>query len=130
MRHTHAEDNVTGYLRPDQRLHDRPLDPCCNVGEATHAVERQAQTQHPIHAEQGGMAVIGGRVQPLHIIERDERIGQKPEQPRTAQIPEQNGEEEHEWPMIGRPPLGFMLNLIPRWASSSSTSRELVVKRK
>jgi hypothetical protein len=32
--------------------------------------------------------------------------------------------------MIGRPPLGFMLNLIPRWASSSSTSRELVVKRK
>jgi hypothetical protein len=45
MRHTDAEDNVAGYLRSDQRLHDRPLDPCCNVGEATHAVELQAQTQ-------------------------------------------------------------------------------------
>jgi hypothetical protein len=76
------------------------------------------------------MAVVGGRVQPLHTIERDGRIGQKPEQPRTDQIPEQDGGEEHEWPMIGRLPLGFMLNLIPRWASSSSTSRELVVKRK
>ena len=46
------------------------------------------------------MGMVGGRVQPLHVIERDGRIDQEAEQPGADQIPEQDGREEHERPMI------------------------------
>ncbi|MNY26256.1 hypothetical protein D3C86_1600930 [compost metagenome] len=89
----------------------QPLAPDARIGQATHAVEHQTQAQHAIDPEQCRVAMASRRVQPLHVIEGDRRIDQEAKQPRADQVPEKDGGEEAEGPVIDLFPLVLTFQL-------------------
>ena len=68
------------------------------------AEEHQAEAEHAVHAEERRVAVHGGRVEALHVVERDGRIDQEAEEARADEIPEGHGDEEVDRPFVGRDP--------------------------
>ena len=64
------------------------------------AEEHQADAEHAVDAEERGVAVHRRRVQALHVVERDRRVDEEAEQARADQIPERDGDEEVDRPLV------------------------------
>lgn len=66
--------------------------------------KHQADPQHAVYPEQRRVTVQRRGVESLHVIQRDRRVNQEPEQSRSNQIPETHSQEEIDGPFVfGRP---------------------------
>ena len=79
--------------------------------ERPQAKQREAKTEHSIHAEQSGVAMDGSKVESLNVVKGDGRIDEEAEQSGSDQIPERNGDEEIDGPLVVRNPLRFLRRL-------------------
>ena len=95
QRHGRQADVECPEARLQQALIPRHIRP-----QAAQAEQHQTDAEEPIHAEQRGVAVQRRQVQPLHVIERQRRIDQEPEQPGANHIPESDRDEEQDRPAI------------------------------
>ena len=68
--------------------------------EAAQAEQHQADAQHAVHTEQGGVAVGGGHVQALHVVERGRRVDREAQQAGTDGVPEGHGHEAQHGPLV------------------------------
>ncbi len=64
----------------------------------------KSQAEHAVHAEQRGVSVHRSQVQSLHVVERDRRIDHEAEEAGAHEIPERNGDEEVDRPLVGADP--------------------------
>ena len=68
------------------------------------AEEHQADAEHAVHAEQGGVAVDRRRVEALHVVEGERRVDEEAEEARADQVPERHGDEEQDRPSVACDP--------------------------
>ena len=61
--------------------HSGPFFPRFSGTQRAQTEQHQAKAKHAVYAEKRSVSVNGGRVQPLHVVERDGRIDQKPNNP-------------------------------------------------
>src|SRR5207237_1795369 len=73
---------------------------CTAWAQRAQAEQHQAQSQHPVDTEQSGMAMHGGSVQTLHVIQGDGRIDQKSKQSGAYEVPECHRNKEVDGPLI------------------------------
>ncbi|ABA47752.1 hypothetical protein BURPS1710b_2803 [Burkholderia pseudomallei 1710b] len=94
--HHHEEADVQ---QPERGLEQR-IAPCIALGHAAQAEQHQADAEHPVHAEQRGVAVRGRHVQALHVVERDRRVDREAEQARADGVPQADRDEAENRPLV------------------------------
>src|SRR6185436_1582191 len=94
--HHHPEADIEA---PERRP-EQTLAPARRIRKATHAEQRQPNSEHAIDAEQRGVCMRCGRVEPLHVIKREWRINEKAKQSRTNHIPDEDTGKECERPFV------------------------------
>jgi hypothetical protein len=74
------------------------------VVEALEAEEHQSDAEHAVDAEERGVAVDGRGVEALHVVEGDGRVDEEAEEAGADEVPEGDGDEEVDGPLVGLDP--------------------------
>jgi hypothetical protein len=103
--HQRHEDHhrQTDVQRPEGPAKQR-VGPGGTREQATQAEQHQADAEHAVHTEQRGVAVGGGHVQALHVVQRNRRVDREAEQAGADHVPEAHGDEAQDRPLVGSAP--------------------------